>query len=509
MPRATTSTLLILTTVLVGSLLSGCSNIRTPDAALEDGDLTVADVFDAYWTEMGGLGSLGPPLGPAVVEDDLQRQTFLNAELVFDSRATTPSHIYLEQLGRELGLAEPAVVEPSKTGVQYFKSTGHTVFTGFVQAFEELGGASVLGPPISEVSFRDGLVVQYFESAGLYREQSAAPTEVHMLALGLAAKSGADRSPPPGFQAVLPPGLRPRPFGAFLDRYGGESIFGVPLSDPHLASDGSLEQIYERAVLYSPSGAPAEVHLRPLGRSLGPADAANPRPIDPEAPYFAETGHSIGLAFTGFFIDHGGQDILGLPLGEATSDDGVLSQRFENAVLQVRFDLPAPLSVVLAPLGRDYLGRAPTTVEATSTSPPSTSVSASTPSSEPTSAPTLAPTLAPTVTETTAAGAAVVKTWVEKAILPQGAEQTIFVEVTRVDGTAWAGVAPVIVIDAPLGKIVPPVPLTNPEGLTAVTFRIEGLAPGEIVTYDVAVAGDDGIGYASGQFAGGLSTPTP
>jgi hypothetical protein len=45
--------------------------------------------------------------------------------------------------------------------------------------------------------------------------------------------------------------------------------------------------------------------------------------------------------------------------------------------------------------------------------------------------------------------------------------------------------------------------------LTAVTFTIDGLAPGEIVTYDVAVAGEAGIGYASGQFAGGFSTPAP
>jgi hypothetical protein len=42
-----------------------------------------------------------------------------------------------------------------------------------------------------------------------------------------------------------------------------------------------------------------------------------------------------------------------------------------------------------------------------------------------------------------------------------------------------------------------------------VTLKMDGITPGEIITYDVAVAGDAGIGYASGQFAGGLSTVSP
>jgi hypothetical protein len=475
--------------VVGGAVLSGCSSLGAPAASLENGDVTVADAFDAFWTDKGGLETFGPPLEAAHYDSSLLHQTFLNVELIFDTRATTPSHIYLAPLGSSLGLAEPPVPQPSKSGVRYFKSTGHTLFTGFVQAFDRLGGESVLGDPISEVSFRDGLVVQYFEGAGLYREQSAAPTEVHLLALGLAARSGADRNAPPGFQAVLPPGLRPRPFGAFLDRYGGEAVFGVPLTDPHLAPDGSLEQVYERAVLYSPSGAPAEVRVRPLGRALGPPDAPNARPADSQAPYFTETGHAVGLAFAGFFADHGGRDVIGLPLGEASAAGGVLSQRFENVVLQYRFDLPSSLAVQLAPLGQSYLTQL--------TQEPST-----------TSAP-LVSTPSPAPTDTATAGVAIVKTWVENAILPRGGEQTIFVEVRRANGTVWPGVAPVIVIDAPGGELYPPVPLTNPEGLTAVTLAIDDLAPGEIVTYDVAVAGDAGIGYASGQFAGGFSSPSP
>jgi hypothetical protein len=485
------SSLALLATVFVigGTMLGSCSSFGAPAASLENGEVAVAEAFDNFWTEKGGLETLGPPLDPAHYENPLLRQTFLNGELVFDERATTASHIYLAPLGLELGLAEPPVPQPSKSGVRYFKSTGHTLFTGFVQAFDRLGGESVLGDPISEVAFRDGLIVQYFESAGLYREQSAAPTDVHLLALGLAAKSGADRTPPPGFQAVLPPGLRPRPFGSFLDKFGGEAVFGTPLTDPHLAPDGSLEQVYEGAVLFSPSGSPGEVRLRPLGRALGPADTPSPRPSNPDSPYFVETGHAVGLAFTEFFTDHGEQEVIGLPLGEASAIGGVLSQRFENLVLQYRFDLPSSLAVQLAPLGRDYV---------TGTAPESPTASAST-------LPAPSPTAMPTATT----GVAIVKTWVERSILPRGAEQTIFVEVRRADGTAWPGVAPVIVVEAPKGKLYPPVPLTNPEGLTAVTFTIDGLAPGEIVTYDVAVAGEAGIGYASGQFAGGFSTPAP
>lgn len=491
MLRSMSPTLPLFATVFVigGMILGSCSSFVAPGETIENGDVTVAEAFGEFWADKGGLETLGPPLEPAHVESSLLRQPFLNAELVFDTRATTPSHIYLAPLGRELGLAEPPVPQPSKSGIRYFKSTGHTLFTGFVQAFDRLGGERVLGDPISEVAFRDGLVVQYFECAGLFREQSAAPTEVHMLALGLAARSGADRTPPPGYQAVLPPGLRPRPFAAFLDRYGGEAVFGVPLTDPHLAPDGSLEQVYEGAVLFSPNGAPAEVRLRPLGRALGPADPPGVPPNDPQSAYFAESGHTLGLAFTEFYANHGEQEVIGLPLGEASASGGVLSQRFENLVLQYRFDLPSPLAVQLAPIGRDYMSRVPAVTPLSSVSPAAAPL--------------------PTAEETATTGVAVVRTWVERPILPRGAEQTIFVEVRRADGAAWAGVAPVIVIEAPEGKLYPPVPLTNPEGLTAVTLTIDGLTPGEIVTYDVAVAGDAGLGYASGQFAGGFSTPSP
>jgi hypothetical protein len=476
--------------LLGAAQLAGCSSIASPAApSTDNGDLTVADVFDAFWTEKGGLATFGPPLEPAHDDNTLLRQTFLNVELVFETRATTSSQIYLAPLGRSLGLAEPPAPAPTKSGARYFKTTGHTLFTGFVQAFDRFGGETTIGDPISEVAFRDGLVVQYFENAGLYREQSAAPTEVHMLAFGLAARSGPDKSPPPGFPAVLPPAIRPRPFAPFLDRYGGEAVFGVPLTDPHLAPDGALEQIYERAALFSPSGEPAEVRLRPLGRAYGAADPPNPRPTDPQAPYFSETGHTLGLAFASFFVGHGGQEVFGLPLGEADTLDGVLSQRFENTVLQYRFDLPPDLAIQLAPLGEDYLDGLAL-------------------GSSPSPAP-LGPSPASPTAEYDATGVALLRTWVEKPILPPGMEQTIFVEILRPDRSPWPGVAPVIVVDAPEGKIYPPVPLTNPEGLTAVTLRLDGLTAGEIVTYDVAVAGEAGIGYATGEFAGGLAINTP
>src|SRR3972149_8642342 len=225
--------------LLGAAQLGGCSSIGSPAASSTDNDdLTVADVFDAFWTEKGGLATFGPPLEPAHDDNTLLRQTFLNVELVFETRATTPSQIYLAPFGRSLGLAEPPPPAPTKSGARYFKPTGHTLFTGFVQAFDQFGGETTIGDPISEVAFRDGLVVQYFENAGLYREPSAAPTEVHMLAFGLAARSGPDKSPPPGFQAVLPPATRPRPFAPFLDRYGGGGGFVVPPTNPPPAPAG-------------------------------------------------------------------------------------------------------------------------------------------------------------------------------------------------------------------------------------------------------------------------------
>jgi len=173
--------------------------------------------------------------------------------------------------------------------------------------------------------------------------------------------------------------------------------------------------------------------------------------------------------------------VLGLPLEEGKTVDGVLRQRFENVVLEYRPELPPHLAVQLSPLGIAYAA-------ASGQSGGDASV-------------TLA---APGPVISVCSGVASVTTQPEQAILPSAGIQHIQVVVLRPDGQPWSGVTPMVVVHTPSGDLYPPVPPADGDGRTAAAFSVEGLRPGEVVNYEVVVAAEQCTGYAIGQFAAGL-----
>ncbi len=474
--------------MLGAGLLVGCT-ANLPDVGLNAfGEIPIAPQFEDFWSDHGGLATFGPPIEAARGEGSLLRQMFLNVELVLDRNLPSGSAVLLAPLGKRLGLAEPPVSPLAADGSRYFSATGHMLYAGFSQAYEELGGEAIAGAPISEVRFRDGRILQYFENLGLYRQEDDAPSDVHLLALGLAARPASSASLVGEISLVLPPEILLRPFGDFMDRFGGESLFGPPLTEPFFTQDGAVEQIYQRAAFYSSVRDSSVVLLRPLGESLGPAEPAVAPTDDPDAMYFPETGHNVRWAFAEFYRSNRGEQILGLPLEESHIEGGRLVQRFQYAVLNYHYDLPVQLAVQLAPLGTAYLESMGVGVV-----PPT--------SAHPGSTPTAAPGIAPAVVT--------VSTWPERVMAPIGSPQWIWIEILLPDGTPWIDIAPLLVVHGPRSDYYPSVPATSAAGRTSLVLVLEDLQPGEIVNYDVIVSGEFGIGHAQGQFAAIWSVPTP
>ncbi len=473
--------------LLSGALLLAACTSQAPSSATPglEGP-TPAPEFVEYWQSHGGAATFGPPLEVASHEGTLLQQPFLNVELIYDPSAPRSEAVRLAPLGRQLGLAAPAVPVPSDPDTRYFASTGHTLYTGFAPTYDELGGLTVAGAPIAEVEFGDGLIYQFFENLGLYREENAPPSEVHLLAYGLAAHSTSMDLVAIDLGFVLPPGLHLRPFGEFLDRYGGEAFFGRPLTDPYLAADDAIEQVFERAVLYAPPDLPGLTRLRPLGLRLGPAEPAVPPASDRSGLFFPSTGHNVLWVFADFYRTHDGETLLGLPLGEAVMQGEVLTQRFENAILEYHFDLPSSLAVQLAPMGASLIG-----VSTPMTATPS------------------ATSALPSPTPSTSRAAVIVRTWVEHPVLPAGAAQRIFIQATFSDGSPCDAIVPVVRVDGPRSSFYPEVPPLDANGYAELTLIVEDLLPGEIVNYEVAVAGEQGVGFAVGQFIAGLSGSAP
>ncbi len=440
----------------------------------------VAPEFLRFWERYGGLSTFGPAIEAPLSDGPFLRQIFLNAELIYDPQS---AEVSLVPLGWELGLAEPPIAPPDEGG-RYFASTGHTLFPGFSQAYEELGGASVVGAPISEIQVRDGRIEQHFENLGFYREESADPTAVKLMAFGLAKRSRRGEIRPGEFSAALAPEVRSRPFGLFLDTWGGEVVFGRPLTEPYLAPDGAVEQVYERAVLYSPASDPAQVGLRPLGLAAGPPAPPVERANDPDGLYFPETGHNVRWAFADFYRSNGGEPVFGLPVEELSMRDGSLTQRFENAILIYRFDLPSNLAVQLSPLGMEYqIGRETPT-------------------------PALPqPTPSPLARPEAPGRNAQITTNLERRVLPPGSPQRIEVRVLLPGGEPWSGAVPVIAVRGPRSELFLNAPATDSQGRSMLTLSLADLRPGEIVTLEVAVASETGLGYAVDQFIGGTGGP--
>ncbi len=466
--------------IITAGLLSACSRATPIPSASADDSFLPDTVFQTFLAANGGTAVFGPALEPARRNGPRSRQTFLNAQLVYDPAMPQGAQVSLAPLGDSLGLAAPPVAPPADSSARYFASTGHSLYGGFVAAYDQLGGERVVGPPIAEVEFVGGRIFQSFANLALYREANDAPSQVRLTALGLA--STPDRRLDSRY--VLPPGLRARPFGLFLDQYGAEQVFGRALSDPYASADGALEQVYERAVLYAPADAPGEVRLRPLGAATGPASPPVTVASETVGLYFPQTGHYVLWAFADFFRSHGGEKVLGLPLDEAAPVKGVLTQRFENVILEYHYELPPQLAVQLTPLGKTYQQES---------------------GPAPTAHPAILPT--PTATPATCSGPVAIHTRTAYPILPAGTAQQISLQILALDGSPLAGLTPMVVVHGPRGDTFPAAPATDANGKSQFSVYVSDVNPGEIVNYEVVVAVDACTGYAIDQFAGGAAGP--
>lgn len=163
-------------------------------------------------------------------------------------------------------------------------------------------------------------------------------------------------------------------FKFFWDYFGGEVVFGRPLTLATRDHRGKLVQYFQRARFeLDDSGASkgifpdgpegqtdaiylARVHLAPLGQQAlaGQTVARVPDPGLPEIRYFPETGHTLSGDFRVFWETHG-EPFFGLPLTEAFDEviDGQRTrvQYFTNW----RFEQQGNGPVRLASLGVNAL----------------------------------------------------------------------------------------------------------------------------------------------------------
>ncbi len=128
---------------------------------------SVGGVFlDAYY-RLGGLAIIGYPISEATTENGYQVQYFERARFEYHpENVGTPYVVLLTRLGYELSKPlQPFAAGKPGGNRAFFAQTSHSLSGEFLRYWQDKGGLSVFGYPISEPFSQNGIITQYFERA--------------------------------------------------------------------------------------------------------------------------------------------------------------------------------------------------------------------------------------------------------------------------------------------------------------------------------------------------------
>lgn len=187
--------------ILQSPTVAAVAGSQSPAPAV---NVDIAPRFAAAYEQLGGLRRLGLPISPALLHNGREVQWFERARIEYwPELSGTPYEFQIGLVGVEY-VAGRTFLRPepfaSRPDLRYFPETGFGVGGLFLQYWEENGGLTSFGYPISaefdEVQ-PDGRAfrVQYFERARfeLHPEAAGTPYVVQLGLLGSALYFGEPR----------------------------------------------------------------------------------------------------------------------------------------------------------------------------------------------------------------------------------------------------------------------------------------------------------------------------
>lgn len=474
-------------------LLSGCAaGAASPAANNSFSDLYAIDpALREYYQDLGGKDVVGAVISQPYEENEVTCQYAANALLCFNPSATGERRFFLSPLSLSFHVP-PGHHQPDAP-----------VYPPFQLVIDNLLGREQAGRVLTEVLYDPHMrrIEQYFENVGFYQDMSVSGSSVRLLPYGAYVMS---QNQPIKYPEVMHPENQKvaMPFATALDRLGGFSFLGQPISEPFTAADGSLEQVFENAVIYAPAGQPQAVGLRNLPIQL--QMIAHP-PVEKQYdlnqnvvfyPTEGELGYHVPVIFDTYIAQHGGVEISGKPIADTFRyDDQIDRQCYENYCLEY-FPQAAPEQRVrLTPLGYRYLQMAgipaldsrpsvlassapalPTPAEEAAAQPPQEAVSVPVTAEE---AP--APAAPP--------GDVTLRVSRQFAEIPPDGTQVIHLTIHQaVDLQPVSGVQASISLDTPNGLIYYYAPPTNASGRASFAVPpIEGVESGSVIGFDVCL----------------------
>lgn len=324
---------------LFSILLAACGGTGTPPVPTPEETYPVDPLFQPLYDKLGGQTYLGPAISPRFQGNGQDYQYTNTSLLVYDPRLPEGERLHLAPLGRELGveeqpnLADDGATQPAEV---------YTVHPDFAPLYENLGGEAVVGAPLGGARRNPEMkrIEQYFENLGFYRLEDDPTGAVGLLSYGAWKCDLSCRYSPPLNSVILLPKKRALAFVQMLERLG-VGFTGLALTDPYLAPDGNLEQIYENVVLAVDPKDSSQVFLRPvpgkLGVMPGPTAERGSLPDMVFVPVQGDQGYFVPQDFMTYLEAHGGLDLSGPPVAQPEQLDATtLRQCFLNLCLEQR-----------------------------------------------------------------------------------------------------------------------------------------------------------------------------
>jgi len=302
-------------------------------------NLDVAPRFREFYLQLGGAERLGIPISPLFAREGREYQYTAAVLMVYDPLASEDQRFSLAPIGRQLGVAEPYLY-PELPG-------GHEVYPGFRPLYDAMGGAAVLGLPLTEVRYNPerGGIEQFFENVGFYQLETDPPETVKLIHYGawLCNVNICGYVSPDEAVAVLPEVVW-QPFDGAIKRLNPQLV-GRPISERRINDDGLIEQIFENVVVVASQDSPGNIRFLPLPGKLGlPVQSWSDFEI---APFFEE-----------FLRRSGGLELAGKAVSDLEPQSPeVFRQCFVTLCLDYLPGMPGENKVRAVPLGRMYRDR--------------------------------------------------------------------------------------------------------------------------------------------------------
>ncbi|MBC8507226.1 MAG: hypothetical protein H8D34_20370 [Chloroflexi bacterium] len=316
---------------------SGQDTNNNPDRSNQT--IAVVDTrFSYFYDLLGGENVLGSLISPIFLNIEREYQYTAAALMIYDPQDASGQHYQLAPIGIEIGVAEPSN-DPASPG-------GHKVFSGFQGLYDQLGGAQVVGLPLTDVRYNHerGGIEQYFENLGFYQLESDPPHEIRLISYGAWMCGDACAYEPSVESSVMVSSVVDTPFAQAVQRLSPRFV-GQPLTEPYTASDGVLEQIYENVVIVAAPERPGGIALRPITAMLG----VN---VSPDSEF------DIPEFFEEYLNQNSGLEFSGLPVTVFERQSDILfRQCFQNLCLDYFPDNPEELQLRPTPLGYLYKKR--------------------------------------------------------------------------------------------------------------------------------------------------------